>query len=114
MSLGSGLQFYIFLWDGTKRWGNSSCGSTSTTYPQANTEDGYPQVEEVGERSPRPLQNADWESLTMQVAQIVPTHRDGVGAINIRKKYQGCLGTPVEAAMAPPVGIRLETQCCSA
>ena len=33
---------------------------------------------------------------------------------NIRKKYQGCLGTPVEAAMAPPVGIRLETQCCSA
>ena len=41
-------------------------------------------------------------------------HRDGVGAINIRKKYQGCLGTPVEAAMAPPVGIRLETQCCSA
>ena len=41
-------------------------------------------------------------------------HRDGIGAINIRKKYQGCLGTPVEAAMAPPVGIRLETRCCSA
>ena len=41
-------------------------------------------------------------------------HRDGVGAINIRKKYQGNLGTPVEAAMAPPVGIRLETRCCSA
>ena len=41
-------------------------------------------------------------------------HRDGVGAINIRKKYQGCLGTPVEAAMAPPVGIRLETRRCSA
>ena len=41
-------------------------------------------------------------------------HRDGVGAINIRKKYQGCLGTPVEAAMAPPVGIRLETRRCPA
>ena len=41
-------------------------------------------------------------------------HRDGVGAINIRKKYQGCLGVPVEVAMAPPIGIRLETQCCSA
>ena len=41
-------------------------------------------------------------------------HRDGVGAINIRKKYQGRLNVPVEAAMAPPVGIRLETRCCSA
>ena len=41
-------------------------------------------------------------------------HRDGVGAINIRKKYQGHLGVPVEVAMAPPVGIRLETRCCSA
>lgn len=40
-------------------------------------------------------------------------HRDGVGAINIRKKYQGCLGDPVVAAMgvsrmAPPLGFRLE------
>ena len=33
-------------------------------------------------------------------------HRDGVGAINIRKKYQGHFGVPVEAAMAPPIGIR--------
>jgi putative transposase len=41
-------------------------------------------------------------------------HRDGVGAINIRKKYQGCFGVPVEVAMAPPVGIRLESRCCSA
>ncbi|MDE0009823.1 MAG: transposase [Candidatus Poribacteria bacterium] len=41
-------------------------------------------------------------------------HRDGVGAINIRRKYLGCLGAPVVAAMAPPVGFRLEVQCCSA
>ena len=41
-------------------------------------------------------------------------HRDGVGAINIRKKYQGRLNVPVEAAMAPPVGIRLEARRCSA
>ncbi len=41
-------------------------------------------------------------------------HQDGVGAINIRKKYQGHFGAPVEADMAPPVGIRLETRCCSA
>ncbi len=41
-------------------------------------------------------------------------HRDGVGAINIRKKYLGCLGDPVVAAMAPPVGIRLEVPRCSA
>ena len=41
-------------------------------------------------------------------------HRDGVGAINIRKKYQGCFGVPVEVAVAPPVGIRLESRCCSA
>ena len=34
-------------------------------------------------------------------------HRDGVGAINIRQKYLGHLGDPVEAAMAPPVGIRI-------
>jgi putative transposase len=41
-------------------------------------------------------------------------HRDGVGAINIRQKYLGRLGIPVVAAMAPPVGIRLECQRCSA
>ena len=41
-------------------------------------------------------------------------HRDGVGAINIRRKYLGCLGSPVVAAMAPPVGLRLEVRCCSA
>ena len=41
-------------------------------------------------------------------------HRDGVGAINIRQKYLGRLGVPVVAAMAPPVGIRLEGRCCSA
>ncbi|RKU38554.1 hypothetical protein C6496_05655 [Candidatus Poribacteria bacterium] len=33
-------------------------------------------------------------------------HRDGVGAINIRRKYQGLLGQPVVAAMAPPSYIR--------
>ena len=41
-------------------------------------------------------------------------HRDGVGAINIRQKYLGCLSTPVVAAMAPPMGIQLEVPCCSA
>ena len=41
-------------------------------------------------------------------------HRDGVGAINIRQKYLGCLGNPVAAAMAPPVGFRLEVRCCPA
>ena len=40
-------------------------------------------------------------------------HRDGVGAINILRKYQGCLGDPVVAAMGlsrmtPPLGFRLE------
>lgn len=40
-------------------------------------------------------------------------HRDGVGSINILRKYQGCLGDPVVAAMglsrmAPPLGFRLE------
>ena len=40
-------------------------------------------------------------------------HRDGGGAINILRKYQGCLGDPVVAAMgsprmAPPLGFRLE------
>jgi len=41
-------------------------------------------------------------------------HRDGIGAINIRQKYLGHLGIPVVADMAPPIGIRLETRCCSA
>ena len=41
-------------------------------------------------------------------------HRDGVGGINIRRKYLGCLGDPVVVAMAPPVGIRLECRRCSA
>ncbi len=40
-------------------------------------------------------------------------HRDGVGAINILRKYQGCFGDPVVAEMdsvrmAPPLGFRLE------
>ncbi|RKU16510.1 transposase [Candidatus Poribacteria bacterium] len=35
-------------------------------------------------------------------------HRDGVGAINIRQKYLGCLSVPVVADMAPPLGFRLE------
>ena len=40
-------------------------------------------------------------------------HRDGVGAINILRKYQGCFGDPVVAAMgstrmAPPLGFHLE------
>ena len=34
-------------------------------------------------------------------------HRDGVGAINIRKKYLGQLVVPVAAAMVPPRGIRV-------
>ena len=38
-------------------------------------------------------------------------HRDGVGAINIRNKYLGCLGVPVEATMVSPFGIRLDTKC---
>ena len=40
-------------------------------------------------------------------------HRDGVGAINIRQKYLGHLGTPVAATMASPIGIRLKVRCCS-
>lgn len=40
-------------------------------------------------------------------------HRDGVGSINIRRKYLGHLGVPVAAAMAPPVGIQLECRRCS-
>lgn len=39
-------------------------------------------------------------------------HRDGVGAINIRKKYLGQLAVPVAAAMVPPRGLRLETRGC--
>ena len=40
-------------------------------------------------------------------------HRDGVGAMNIRKKYLGRLGDPVEAEMGfsrmtPPLGFRLK------
>ena len=35
-------------------------------------------------------------------------HRDGVGAINIRQKYLGYLGVPVEVDMAPPLGFKLE------
>ena len=40
-------------------------------------------------------------------------HRDGVGAINIRQKYLGCLGDPVVAEMdavrmTPPLGFRLK------
>ena len=41
-------------------------------------------------------------------------HRDGVGAINIRKKYLDRLGDPVVADMAPPVGFQLEVKRCSA
>ena len=41
-------------------------------------------------------------------------HRDGVGAINIRKKYLGRFGDPVVADMAPPVGFRLEVKRRSA
>ena len=37
-------------------------------------------------------------------------HRDGVGAINIRKKYLGQIAVPVAAAMIPPRGIRLVTR----
>lgn len=40
-------------------------------------------------------------------------HRDGVGAINIRRKYLGQLAVPVAAAMIPPRGIRLETRLSS-
>ncbi len=41
-------------------------------------------------------------------------HRDGVGAINIRRKYLGHFGVPVGATMVSPVGLRLEVRCCSA
>lgn len=36
-------------------------------------------------------------------------HRDGIGAINIHKKYQGCLDNPVAGPMAVPFGVRLQT-----
>ncbi|MBW4616137.1 MAG: transposase [Desmonostoc vinosum HA7617-LM4] len=42
-------------------------------------------------------------------------HRDGVGAINIRKKYLGCMDIPVVGVMAAPIGLRFRphTQCSS-
>jgi len=42
-------------------------------------------------------------------------HRDGVGAINIRRKYLGCMDVPVIGAMASPVGMRFSPhiQCSS-
>ena len=39
-------------------------------------------------------------------------HRDGVGAMNIRKKYLDCFSSPVAVSMATPFGIRLDTRCC--
>ncbi|MBV8883033.1 MAG: transposase [Chroococcidiopsidaceae cyanobacterium CP_BM_RX_35] len=41
--------------------------------------------------------------------------RDGVGAINIRSKYLGCLGVPVVGVMATPLGVRYRPhlQCSS-
>lgn len=42
-------------------------------------------------------------------------HRDGVGAINIRAKYQGVFGCPlVVAEMAPATGIRFAPHTCVA
>lgn len=40
-------------------------------------------------------------------------HRDGVGAINIRKKYLGCMDIPVVGVMAAPIGLRFRphAQC---
>lgn len=42
-------------------------------------------------------------------------HRDGVGAINIRKKYLGLMEVPVVGVMAAPVGLRFRShaQCSS-
>ena len=47
-------------------------------------------------------------------------HRDGVGAMNMRKKYLGCLGDPVVAdmgtqtmKMTPPLGFRLKVPVAS-
>jgi putative transposase len=37
-------------------------------------------------------------------------HRDGVGAVNIRKKYLGCMDVPVVGVMASPVGVRFNPQ----
>ena len=37
-------------------------------------------------------------------------HRDGVGAMNIRRKYLGEFDRPVAAAMIPPRGIRVDTR----
>ena len=42
-------------------------------------------------------------------------HRDGVGAINIRKKYLGLMEVPVVGVMASPIGLRFHAhaQCSS-
>jgi putative transposase len=42
-------------------------------------------------------------------------HRDGVGAINIRKKYLGLMEVPVVGVMAAPIGLRFRphAQCSS-
>ena len=42
-------------------------------------------------------------------------HRDGVGSINIRKKYLGCMDIPVVGVMAAPIGLRFRphAQCSS-
>jgi putative transposase len=42
-------------------------------------------------------------------------HRDGVGAINIRAKYQGNFGNSlVVGVMAPPTGLRFAPHTCVA
>lgn len=42
-------------------------------------------------------------------------HRDGVGAINIRKKYLGLMEVPVVGVMAAPIGLRFRPHAqCSA
>ncbi|WP_258000015.1 RNA-guided endonuclease InsQ/TnpB family protein [Fischerella thermalis] len=42
-------------------------------------------------------------------------HRDGVGSINIRKKYLGVMELPVVGAMASPIGVRYSAHLrCSA
>lgn len=42
-------------------------------------------------------------------------HRDGVGSINIRRKYLGCFDIPVVGVMAAPIGLRFRPhlQCSS-
>jgi putative transposase len=42
-------------------------------------------------------------------------HRDGVGSVNIRKKYLGCMDIPVVGVMASPIGLRFRphAQCSS-